>query len=50
MIPLSCLLLNKDMLSELVELIFLLSDVPFDRALLQVIMEIYDTLIKGLKV
>ena len=36
--------------SELTDSIDLFSDVPFDRDLLQAIMEIYDTLIKGLKV
>ena len=37
-------------LSELVDSKDLLSDVPFDSALLWAIMEIYDALIKGLKV
>ena len=39
-----------DSFSESVDLIELFFDVPFDRALLQAIMEIYDTLIKDLKV
>ena len=39
-----------DLLSELVDSIDLFSDVPFDSALLQAIMEIYDTLFKGWKV
>ena len=39
-----------DLLSELVDSINFFLDVPFDRALLQAIMGIYDTLIKGLKV
>ena len=39
-----------DLLAELVDSIDLFSDVPFDRALLWAIMEIYNTLIKGLKV
>ena len=37
-------------LSELVDSIDSFSDIPFDSALLQAIMKIYDTLIKGLKV
>ena len=39
-----------DLLSELVDSIDLFSDVPLDSALLQAIMEIYEFLIKGLKV
>ena len=39
-----------DLLSESVDLINLIWEVPFDRALLWAIMENYDTLTKGLKV
>ena len=39
-----------DLLSGLVETIDLYLDVPLDRAVLWAIMEIYDSLIKGLKV
>ena len=39
-----------DFLSESVDSIDLFLDVPFDSALLQVIMENYDTLMKGSKV
>ena len=39
-----------DLLSELVDSIDMFFGVPFDRALLQAIMENYDTLITGLKV
>ena len=39
-----------DLLSESIDSIELFLDVPFDRVLLWAIMEIYDTLINGLKV